>query len=605
MERRLVVLAASAFIVAAVLSCAWVTGQFTTPAVDRTEGFLGELAARDQPWTRLFRTTDALAGLACLAGVALLPRARRQWAGWLAMAAFGAFTVAGAVFPYDCAVLSDPACAGGPLSPSHHAHVATAALPSAAVLAAMALLTRRWQAWGATLITGAAFGVSALTLAAVLSGRLAGVAQRVQVLLVAAWLVYVALRLLIAEPPARRTRRQHVLAEGAGPAVLVSAGPGGAWFHWDLVARELARGHLVTRFDRPGLGLSPASPVPPTLYGEAARLAALAPPHPQRVTVVAGSVAAWHAEAFARLHPLRVSGLVLVNPACERGRRRFSHTLCRPGPGEIASSGRPPADDPTPDESPRGDVVHGEIPYGEIVRGESPGSRAGEMSSDRSGPGIVSGEGAPGGRVSGGRAADGPASGRPGSGGRVVGSRAATGGLTAGRRAAGRVTAGRRAADRFGSGWRPAGRLPAGRAGGPWRVAGGAGAEGSPVGRMLGDWMPALGGTWGATALARLTGPAAHRLLVGLPDAYGVYRRGRVPATVAGEWLARRGMAADLRRIRAAYPLPDVPVTVISSGGRSRCRERVARLLDAKLVHLPGCGRHAQLDDPGAIADAV
>lgn len=477
------VLAASAFIVAAVLSCAWVTGQFTTPAVDRTGGYVGELAARDQPWTRLFRTTDALAGLACLAGVALVPRARRQWAGWLAMAVFGAFTIAGSVFPYDCAVLSDAGCGRGPLSPAHHAHVAAAVLSAAAVLAAMALLTRRWHAWGASLITGATFGVTALTLAAVASGRLAGAVQRVQVLLVACWLVYLALRLLIAEPPSRRPRRQHVLAAGAGPAVLVSAGPAGAWFHWELVARELARGHRVTRFDRPGLGLSPASPVPPTLYGEAARLAALAPPHPSQVTVVAGSVAAWHAEAFARLHPLRVSKLVLVNPACERGRRPCGYAL-----GRLRLRVGGPA--------PRGAV----------------------------------------------------------SAGRVLG-----------------------------------GRVPGG----------------SAFGRAVGPWMPALGGTWGATALARLTGPAAHRMLTGLADGYGVYRRGRVLAAVAGEWLARREMAADLRRIRAAHPLPDVPVTVISSGRGSRCRARVAGLLDAKLVRLPGCGRHVHLDDPGAITDAV
>ncbi|MFG3440604.1 alpha/beta fold hydrolase [Nonomuraea sp. NPDC047897] len=590
MERRLVVLAASAFIVAAVLSCAWVTGQFTTPAVDRTDGYVGELAALDQPWSRLFRTTDALAGLACLAGVAVLPRARRQWAGWLAMAAFGAFAVLGSAFPYDCAVLSDPGCGRGPLSSSHHAHVAAAALSSAAVLAAMGALTRRWRAWGATLITGVTFVVTALTLAAALAGRLAGAAQRVQVLLVATWLVYVALRLLIAEPPARRPRRQHVLAEGAGPAVLVTAGPGGAWFHWDLVARELARGHRVTRFDRPGLGLSPASSVPPTLYGEAARLAALAPPHPQRVTVVAGSVAAWHAEAFARLHPLRVSGLVLVDPACERGLRRRAHTLCRPGPGELASNSPAPAGTvsggPGPDgvpsrENPPGGIASQEVPSGGVLPGRS---ESGGVSGGR-----AAGEHAGGGRVSGGRA----------SGEWMPGGRAAGGWVSGGRAPGWRVSGGRvsggRASARPGSGGSGAGR----------RVAGAGRAGGPAMGRVLGDWMPALGATWGATALARLTGPAAHRLLTGLSDVYGVYRRGRVPAAVAGEWLARPDMAADLRRIRAAHPLPDVPVTVISSGTGSRCGRRVAGLLDAKLVRLPGCGRHVHLHDPRAIADAV
>ncbi len=445
------VLAASAFIVAAVLYSAWVTGQFTTPAVDRTGGYVGELAARDQPWTRLFRVTDALAGLACVLGVALVPRMRRQWAGWLAMAGFGVFTVVGSAFPFDCAVLSDPACASGPLSLSHHVHAATGVLPTAAVLASMVLLTLRWNAWGASLLTGACLGVTVLALAAVATGQLVGAVQRVQVTLIASWLVYVALRLLIADAPVRRARPQHVIEQGAGPAVLLSAGMAGASFHWDRVAGELARGHRVTRFDRPGLGLSPAVPVPPTLYGEAARLAALAPAHPEQVTVVAHSVAAWHAEAFARLHPMRVSKLVLVNPTCFRWRRPRPSTLCR----------------------------------------------------------------------------------------------------------------------------------------------------------ELGPWMPALGSTWGATALARVAGPAAHRMLTGVADPRRVQVRGRMVAAVAGEWLARRDMAADLRRIRADHPLPDVPVTVISSGVRSRCRRRLAELLDAKLVRLPRCGRHVQMEDPGAIADTV
>ncbi|GAA2815770.1 hypothetical protein GCM10020219_105390 [Nonomuraea dietziae] len=100
--------------------------------------------------------------------------------------------------------------------------------------------------------------------------------------------------------------------------MLLSSGPAGAWYQWEAVAEGLREGNRVLRFDRPGLGLSPAVPTPPTLYGEAARLAALVPGS-ERATVVARSVAAWHAEAFARLHPLRVARLVLVDPACERG----------------------------------------------------------------------------------------------------------------------------------------------------------------------------------------------------------------------------------------------------------------------------------------------
>ncbi|TLF56851.1 alpha/beta hydrolase, partial [Nonomuraea sp. KC401] len=187
----------------------------------------------------------------------------------------------------------------------------------------------------------------------------------------------------------------------------------------------------------------------PTLYAEVARLAALAPAHPEQVTVVAHGVACWHAEAFARLHPLRVAGLVLVAPACARDRRPL-----------------------------------------------------------------------------------GPA-------------------------------------------------------------------------RSAGRWLPALGGTWGAATLARLVGPPAHRLFAGCPDPAGVYSMGKVPAAVAGEWLARRDMAADLHRLRTEKPVPGVAVTVISTGERDACQERLARDLAAELVRLPAVGRQVPLEAPEAIVDAV
>ena len=445
------VLAASAFIVAAVLYSAWITGQFTTPAVDRTHGYVSELAARDQPWSRLFRTSDTLSGLACLTGVAVVPRLAREWAGWLALAAFGLLTIAGGAFPLDCAALSAPACAGGPLTPSHHLHVAAGLLATAAVLAAMVMLSSRWRTWVAWIITGPAAAAMALAVSAAAVGHLTGLAQRLQVTLVAAWLIYVALRLLVSDDAVLVPGPLHVVRQGSGPAVLIAAGPGAAWCQWDGVAGELSRRHRVTRFDRPGLGLSAASPVPPSLHGEAARLAALAPAHPERVTIVAHAVAAWHAEAFARLHPLRVAALVLVDPSCESG-------------------------------GPRGT---------------------------------------------------------------------------------------------------------------------------SAFGRALGGWLPALGATWGATALARLTGPPVHLLLCGRTDAHGLYGQGRVLAAALGEWLARRDMAADLRRIRAEHAFPDVPVTVLSTRRRRECRGRLAEELNGRLVPLPVSGFQVHVSAPRAIADAV
>jgi pimeloyl-ACP methyl ester carboxylesterase len=445
----LYVLAASAFIAAAVLYCAWITGQFTTPAVDRAHGLVGELAARDQPWTRLFRVSDVLSGLACLAGVAMVPRVEREWPGWLALAAFGLLTVVGGVFPLDCAALSAPACA--PVSLSHHVHVVTGVLAVAAVLTAMVVLSGRWQSRVAWIVTGLTGLLTALSVAAVAAGQLAGLAQRPQVTLIAVWLVYVALRLLVCDAPTLVPGPLHVVRQGEGPAVLIAAGAAAAWCHWDGVAAELSNKHRVTRFDRPGLGLSPASPVPPTLHGEVARLAALAPAHPERVTVIAHAMAAWHAEAFARLHPLRVSALVLVDPSCDTGR---------------------------------------------------------------------------------------------------------------------------------------------GRGGSSFRGA-------------FGGWLPALGGTWGATALARIAGPPLHRLLCGRADPHGLHSKGRVLAATVGEWLARPAMAADLRRIRSEHAFPDVPVTVLCANVRRGCRKRLAEELNARLVPLPSARFRTRLRVCDAIADAV
>ncbi|TMR06706.1 alpha/beta fold hydrolase [Nonomuraea turkmeniaca] len=449
MERRLYVLAASALIVAAVLGSAWITGQFTTPGVDKTHGYVTELAARDQPWTHLFRVSDALSGLACLLGVALVPRVEREWPGWLALAAYALFTIVAAVLPLDCAALSDPACGRQGLSIAHHAHLLAGALATGGGVTAMALLATRWRTRTAWLLAWLTLAATALTAAALAAGRGAGLAHRAQLTLIAVWLVYAALRLLVTDrqPPGHGT--PHVVEEGDGPAVLITAGPAGAWFHWDAVAGHLAGTRRVIRFDRPGLGLSPRSPAPPTLYAEVARLAALAPAHPEQVTVVAHGVSCWHAEAFARLHPLCVAKLVFVDPVCPDGRR-------------------------------------------------------------------------------------------------------------------------------------------------PQAAA-----------RAAGRWLPALGGTWGATAVARLAGPAAHRRLAGVPDPLGVYRMGKVPAAVAGEWLARRDMAADLHRIREDKPFPDVPVTVLYADGRAGCAERLAGDLGAELVYLPRAGRRLHLHAPRAIVDAI
>ncbi|MCQ4084688.1 alpha/beta hydrolase [Streptomyces sp. RB6PN25] len=107
----------------------------------------------------------------------------------------------------------------------------------------------------------------------------------------------------------------HVVREGSGPVCVLSAGLGMCWFDWDPVVPLLTPYRTVVRFDRPGLRLSAPATTPPTLLAEAHRirsvLDALALTGP--CTVVGHSLAAFHAEAFARLHPGRTTGVVLVD----------------------------------------------------------------------------------------------------------------------------------------------------------------------------------------------------------------------------------------------------------------------------------------------------
>ncbi|GAA2650266.1 alpha/beta hydrolase [Streptomyces lunalinharesii] len=140
----------------------------------------------------------------------------------------------------------------------------------------------------------------------------------------------------------------HVLSEGAGPVVVLSGGLGMAWFDWDAVAALLVPHRTVVRFDRPGLGLSAPAAAPPDLAAEADRIAALldALGHRAPATVVGHSLAGFHAEAFARLHPARCAGLVLVDGSVEedprpRLPRAVRAAWARGAAGALSAAGLP------------------------------------------------------------------------------------------------------------------------------------------------------------------------------------------------------------------------------------------------------------------------
>ncbi|MFD0901656.1 alpha/beta fold hydrolase [Actinomadura sediminis] len=118
--------------------------------------------------------------------------------------------------------------------------------------------------------------------------------------------------------------RVHVVRSGPvdGPPLLLDSGLGGAWFDWDAVVALLRETYRVTVFDRPGLGASPAAAAAPSLRRDVALTAALADRAADGpVTIVAHSMAAFHAEALARVRPGLIRGLVLVDPSHEHGAR--------------------------------------------------------------------------------------------------------------------------------------------------------------------------------------------------------------------------------------------------------------------------------------------
>ncbi|MFC9791230.1 alpha/beta fold hydrolase [Streptomyces sp. NPDC127584] len=124
----------------------------------------------------------------------------------------------------------------------------------------------------------------------------------------------------------------HVVVEGAGPVCVLGAGLAMSWFDWDPVVPLLAPHRTLVRFDRPGHGLSQPAPAPPTAAGEAHRIAALldALGLPGPATVVGHSIAGFHAEAFARLHPDRTAALVLLDASVEE------HPRPGPFPGTVS-----------------------------------------------------------------------------------------------------------------------------------------------------------------------------------------------------------------------------------------------------------------------------
>ncbi|MEU9119296.1 DUF998 domain-containing protein [Streptomyces sp. NPDC048506] len=220
--------AAALLLLGAVAYTAWVLELVLATGLDPVRAYVSELAAADQPLGGLFRATDLVAGLLVLAGAvtALLTTERRPWAtaGWAALALFGAATAVDSRLPLSCAPTSDPVCAAretaGLVPATHTAHAVSSSAAMVGALAALVLLTfaaRRHDRWPALGRFGpplvlAELAATTWTLASVAAftagqGSWAlGAGQRLQVLLVAAYVAVLAGCVARSGPPRRRKR---------------------------------------------------------------------------------------------------------------------------------------------------------------------------------------------------------------------------------------------------------------------------------------------------------------------------------------------------------------------------------------------------------------
>ncbi|MGA5447842.1 DUF998 domain-containing protein [Streptomyces umbrinus] len=198
---------------------AWALEVVLTTDLAPAHTYVSELAARNQPYGTLFRTTDLLAGvLVWAAGLpaSLRPPSPGRWtrAGWAALVVFGTATAVDSRLPLSCAPTADPACdaqeRAGLLPVAHSAHSVSSTVALCGMLVAMVALTltaRRYAPRAPLARSGPALvtlelAATAWTLAAVAAleaghdGWGLGVAQRLQVGVIAVWLGLLAVSLL-------------------------------------------------------------------------------------------------------------------------------------------------------------------------------------------------------------------------------------------------------------------------------------------------------------------------------------------------------------------------------------------------------------------------
>lgn len=215
---RLILLAGTA------LYSAWLIAPLLGSELSPLTSFVSEVGATGQPYAHLFRATDLLAGTAFVVAAVLARRAagplpRFALIALAGLAALGAATMCDSLLPLSCTPTADAACAAreaaGDVPFTHAGHAVSSGIAGFAGFVAVVA----WGLWRRSAARGAARGFdgarwalglglayllsTAWTLAAMLEPALhLGLAQRVQVLSLTAWLALLATSPRAQRPPA-------------------------------------------------------------------------------------------------------------------------------------------------------------------------------------------------------------------------------------------------------------------------------------------------------------------------------------------------------------------------------------------------------------------
>lgn len=197
-------------LVAGVLDCAFLLAGLRSRSLDPVTSLISELEAHDQPGSGWFRWASLLSGLAAVIFAARLrkrlPPGPLGMAGCGALAVFGLGSMADALMPMACAPSVDRVCrhleTSGGLSWMHAGHTWSSVIGILGVLASMGLLgwhLRRSPGWrrasriglvGCVVLSAWSAIVSVMTLQYAPG---LGLAQRIQVLGIAVWVIVLAL----------------------------------------------------------------------------------------------------------------------------------------------------------------------------------------------------------------------------------------------------------------------------------------------------------------------------------------------------------------------------------------------------------------------------